>query len=709
MKKSFIPLAAALLLGLSACGNTTSTPSSSSVESEITTSQHKAVTVNSVTISNAKALAEDWHFGEADRAIEVSTDPVTNTAQLLRDGDLVFTSSNTAAISIIGKMLHPVGEGTSTITAKVGDKTASIELTIGEALKKPLKIGSVSGVAKIGAGEYFAGIGQTTANKYAFFNGKYSGTYLSTGSWTTAKKVKIEAVDGGFHWKLVDLNKYANVGDNGKLKFDAAASTVWTWNENAKTLVTTVGSDTFYVGTYDSYTTLGTSNINYLFDKGKTTVKAGQFPIQFLAADTPTADPTEFQLEQFVNVVVGTKKSINVVVNPFNGDSSKLTWKSADETIATVDANGVVTGVKPGNVTITASFGDKTDFARITVAEDKNNYGTLEAPLTVEEAIAIGNTIAADQFSNQPLYVKGTMKYEEGHFINNGYNGKYSIATGDKSLYVANSKPVAGVDAYEKDEIIVKGWLTNSTKDKKVEFFKTIDSVYPSIEKIVTDGVNTIEAAKVDHASVTDLSATTGTNRSTFTFKVSVDAGYKVKAVKVNDVSVKADTAGVYTGKVAGKTVIAVEVAADGEKVVIVGDKSIGACILNSTQTKEFTVDGVSFVASGLKTQSAAGADLYGYIMLQGGQIYNTNAFEGYYISSVKVTFTSGTGTSGKPVITLGSSALTTRVTTGGAAPTKGGTLEKTNTDASVKYFNLSNNNTSNVQVASIEITWVQA
>lgn len=45
---------------------------------------------------------------------------------------------------------------------------------------------------------------------------------------------------------------------------------------------------------------------------------------------------------------------------PENHTYSYLTWSSSDESIATVDENGIVTGVKPGQVTITAYTHDKS-------------------------------------------------------------------------------------------------------------------------------------------------------------------------------------------------------------------------------------------------------------------------------------------------------------------------------------------------------------
>ena len=56
-------------------------------------------------------------------------------------------------------------------------------------------------------------------------------------------------------------------------------------------------------------------------------------------------------------VAVGATEQITATVKPAN---TKVTFTSSDETIATVDANGVVTGVKAGKVTITAAAGKTT-------------------------------------------------------------------------------------------------------------------------------------------------------------------------------------------------------------------------------------------------------------------------------------------------------------------------------------------------------------
>lgn len=54
-------------------------------------------------------------------------------------------------------------------------------------------------------------------------------------------------------------------------------------------------------------------------------------------------------------VMTGERIQLNAAVSPQNASDKSLTWKSEDNRIATVSQSGLVTGVNPGEVTITAS------------------------------------------------------------------------------------------------------------------------------------------------------------------------------------------------------------------------------------------------------------------------------------------------------------------------------------------------------------------
>lgn len=66
--------------------------------------------------------------------------------------------------------------------------------------------------------------------------------------------------------------------------------------------------------------------------------------------------------QEIISIKKGSKQKLVLVIKPTSLSTSKLTWTSSDESIATVDSNGVVTGIKNGKViiTVTSSNGIST-------------------------------------------------------------------------------------------------------------------------------------------------------------------------------------------------------------------------------------------------------------------------------------------------------------------------------------------------------------
>lgn len=58
------------------------------------------------------------------------------------------------------------------------------------------------------------------------------------------------------------------------------------------------------------------------------------------------------------NVAVGATRQLTASVSPSTASNQSVNWSSSDTTLATVDSKGLVTGVKAGNVTITATTAD---------------------------------------------------------------------------------------------------------------------------------------------------------------------------------------------------------------------------------------------------------------------------------------------------------------------------------------------------------------
>lgn len=114
----------------------------------------------------------------------------------------------------------------------------------------------------------------------------------------------------------------------------------------------------------------------------------------------------------------------------------------------------------------------------------------------------------------------------------------------------------------------------------------------------------------------------------------------------------------------------------------------------------------MNYTYSGINTKSSNGS-VYSYTMYvkNSGYIYSTSLVDGYFPSSVTVSFSSNTGVSGKIITSFDSSIISERNTTGTVSPTKGGTYTVTNSDMSKLYWNFSTTS-ANVQVTNITIVY---
>ena len=131
-------------------------------------------------------------------------------------------------------------------------------------------------------------------------------------------------------------------------------------------------------------------------------------------------DPTGIRLNKSTaSVEAGKTLQLNATLEP-SGATGSVTWSSNNTSVATV-SNGLVTAKTTGTATITATVASYSASCTITVTEAVNNYGTLENPLSVDEAIELisepGENATADQ-----LYVKGVVSSNSAFNTTNNYN-----------------------------------------------------------------------------------------------------------------------------------------------------------------------------------------------------------------------------------------------------------------------------------------------
>ena len=110
--------------------------------------------------------------------------------------------------------------------------------------------------------------------------------------------------------------------------------------------------------------------------------------------------------ETTVIVKPGEEYETDVRIAPRGSSSDAITYESDNNDIATVNENGVISGVSEGTAKITAKSGTYDDVT-ITVVVGDLPAGDKEHPLSVDDAILLTSALPAGGTSSKTYYIKG--------------------------------------------------------------------------------------------------------------------------------------------------------------------------------------------------------------------------------------------------------------------------------------------------------------
>lgn len=156
--------------------------------------------------------------------------------------------------------------------------------------------------------------------------------------------------------------------------------------------------------------------------KKNSKVGYGLILVDNLGANVPLEG---ISLSSSYDIKVGEEKRLNIEYTPTQASNREVTWKSEDESIATVDKEGRVKGIKAGSTKI------------IAISKDGNKRAT-----TVVNVIEKGNVYAGSS--------------ENGKVVNDSVNNKQNVNNTNQKG--ANNKETI-ISANDKDNTTAKGRL----------------------------------------------------------------------------------------------------------------------------------------------------------------------------------------------------------------------------------------------------------
>ncbi len=335
-----------------------------------------------------------------------------------------------------------------------------------------------------------------------------------------------------------------------------------------------------------------------------------------------------------------------------------ITWTVKEGTAITIDGVNatVVRGDADATVVITGTLNGHTrDFTVVVKATDG---GSVEPPvvdvMTVAEALAAANALGKDEYSAEKVYVEGVVT-EITRFDSDRSSYTFYIkdADGTDQLTVFSCKTTADITKiYVGDTVKVYGYLQNyKGNTPEVTYQGDENPVFVTL----TRGTSTItvDAASSENAQVVELSAESGTNGTTFTFKVTVDEGYQIVSVKVNGEVVTANAESVYTATISGNTTIVVSTSLIGVTTntvdAVIADMVADKGWTNSNKVENpFTLDEVISVSYTGGQNTGKYYDSGSNIRIYQGEdpTVTISAADGYVITSVTISYISNkTGT----------------------------------------------------------------
>ncbi|MCQ2771117.1 MAG: Ig-like domain-containing protein, partial [Clostridia bacterium] len=484
------------------------------------------------------------------------------------------------------------------------------------------------------------------------------------------------------------------------------------------------------------------------------TVDSEPMPLQFTGVELPA---------ETLSLTEGQEYAAPAKVLETGVEGVAVSYESSDPTTVAVDANGVLTALKgTGSATITATGVKegvtKTDTMEVSIAG---------FPLPVAEpAVGTKYLFGLDQKGlGKFLYSTGKvdgnyaavteLNTEGAKFelvaVEGGYNIKATLAdgstkymnyetseSGEKSY--ANIKfndeakivwkldlakqcvyaPVTfAVNTKNSGDYYVGAYNTNRTFSmSKTSYLKPDSTNYaawftelgvrPEVTSVTVDPTEVTlaleETTTLKATVLPALADQTITWASDAEAVATVDATGKVTGVSAGTANITATTA---NGLVA-KCVVTVTATVQEEITKTFVNTHDVWGTTSSTAAATYTVDGVTIATNGVKTGSSNSADKnYGYFMVKQGYLASTSALEGYYVSKVVLTYTSGTGAKGRTITTLTASSMNSLSATAGTnTPVQGGSYTVTNTDQTLLYWNVSNTVNENCQFASIAVTY---
>lgn len=497
------------------------------------------------------ADVDDFYVGDSNNIIAV----VSPNESLL--SDIVFSSSDNSVVSIDsnGKIVAKKA-GKSTVTARIASEniSTSIDLVVKEKVLEGISLSSddLSLVIgdKVTLKTYFypSDVNSSvtyTSNDNSVVSVNSKGEVMALKEGVTSiivksnnnvlAKCQVEVKNDIVKASNISINLEKNVISVGeKTKVSSSIKPNDATNKN----VTYVSNDSSIAKVDSNGTVTGVSDGNAIITVTSSSGTSDSVSIKVENKDTSVEKIT---LPEGINVDAGRSVSVSAVISPSNTPKRKITWKSSDEKIAKVNSSGIITGVKSGEATITATIGEVSSSVNVNVLDVKVSKLTLN-------------------MSDVRLFVSEKINLKANVHPANATNENITWSSSDENIATVNKDGV--VTALKEGSVVVKA--------------TSISNPNAFVECNVTVSKIDVESFKLSHKQIL-LTEGEKVNLKVSNIKPS-SATYTNVAYSIEDTNIATvNKNGVISGVKSGKTTLTVTIDEVSKKIDVTvfkrGDK----------------------------------------------------------------------------------------------------------------------------------------
>ena len=298
----------------------------------------------------------------------------------------------------------------------------------------------------------------------------------------------------------------------------------------------------------------------------------------------------------------GQTTQLEVVFNPTDTtDNKDITWSSSDTSIATVSANGTVTALKDGVVTITATVGTKTDTYDITVQEIKLTAISMQETMTVHkgETDSLTVTYIPSNTTDDTMVTWSSSDESVVTVDGNGtvYGKKVGAAIVTAKIGSLSAQCVVTVDAPLK-EIVPNSSKLELTKNQTSQITYRFNPEDTTDEKNVTFLSSDSSVVTVDtDGKVTAKKAGTATITLTGSNNISAVIEVTVKEISIDEIVLDKESTIVEAGETASlQATIKPENNTDDDQTITwsSSDKTVAIVEVDANDSSKVTVKAIA-------------------------------------------------------------------------------------------------------------------